>query len=214
MTYAREADEASSRLMIRTYLDAGGNFLDTADVYGGRGGSEEIVGRAIAGHRDEVILATKGGMPMSDASEDRGTSAKYLVRAVEASLRRLDTDRIDLYQIHWPDPTVRAEETFGALAGLVQSGKIRAYGVSNYLGSSLQRAIDVCDFGGIPPLVVHQAQYSLVQREIELETLPQCREYGLGVVACSVVGWLQENTNRVSRLLLTRGLVVRRLWRS
>jgi aryl-alcohol dehydrogenase-like predicted oxidoreductase len=188
MTFGREADEASSRAMVRAYLDAGGNFIDTADVYGGRGGSEEIVGRAIAGCRDDLIISTKGRMGMSDAPEDRGASRSYLVRAVDASLRRLDIDCIDLYQVHWPDPSVDAQETFAALGDLVRAGKLRNYGVSNYLGSTLQRAIDVCEFRGLPPLVVHQAQYSLVHREIELETLPLCAANGLGVVPWGPLG--------------------------
>lgn len=188
MTFGREADERTSREILQTYLDVGGNFIDTADVYGDRGASEEIIGRAIAGRRDDLVIATKGRMGMSDAPEDRGASPEYLTRAVEASLRRLDTDRIDLYVVHWPDPTVRAEETFAALAGLVRAGKLRYYGVSNYLGSTLQRAIDVCEFGGLPPLVVHQVQYSLVHRETELETLPQCAAQDVGVVAWGPLG--------------------------
>jgi aryl-alcohol dehydrogenase-like predicted oxidoreductase len=188
MTFAREADEAVSREILQTYLDRGGNFVDTADVYGDRGGSEEIIGRAIAGRRDEVVIATKGRMPMSDAPEDRGASAAYLTRAVEASLRRLDTDRIDLYMVHWPDPAVPAEETFAALDDLLRAGKLRHYGVSNYLGSTLQRAIDVCQHGSLSPIVAHQVQYSLVHREAELETLPQCAAQGVGVVAWGPLG--------------------------
>lgn len=188
MTFGRETDEATSRLMVDVYLEAGGNFVDTADVYGGRGATEEIVGRAIAGRRDEVILATKGRMAMSDAAEDRGASPAYLRRAVEASLRRLGTDVIDLYQIHWPDPSVPAEATFAALNDMVNEGKLRYYGVSNYLGSALQRAIDVCEFGELAPVVAHQIQYSLVQRDTELETLPQCREHNIGVIAWGPLG--------------------------
>jgi aryl-alcohol dehydrogenase-like predicted oxidoreductase len=107
---------------------------------------------------------------------------------VHASLRRLDTDRIDLYIVHWPDPAVPAEETFSALDELVRAGKLRYYGVSNYLGSTLQGAIDVCKFGGLAPIVVHQVQYSLVHREAELETLPQCAGQGVGVVAWGPLG--------------------------
>jgi aryl-alcohol dehydrogenase-like predicted oxidoreductase len=188
MTFGRESDEQTSHRMLHAYLERGGNFIDTADVYGGRGGTEEIVGRAVAGRRDGLVIATKGRMPMSDAAEDRGASPAYLKRAVDASLRRLNTDTIDLYLIHWPDPSVPAEATFGALSDLVAAGKLRYYGVSNYTGSTLQRAIDVCEFGALPPLVAHQVQYSLVHRETELETLPQCVASGIGVVPWAPLG--------------------------
>lgn len=188
MTFGRECDATASRTLLDAYLEAGGNFLDTADVYGERGGSEVIVGQALAGRRDDVVIATKGRMAMSDSLDDRGATPGYLRRAVEASLRRLGTDRIDLYLIHWPDPTVRAEDTFGALDDLVRAGKLRYYGVSNYLGSMLQRAIDVCEFGGLGPVVAHQVQYSLLHREVELETLPQCVAQSVGVVAWGPLG--------------------------
>ena len=187
MTFGNEADETASRSIIDRFLGAGGNFVDTADVYS-RGVSEEIVGRALKGRRDSVVLATKGRMAMGDGPNDQGASRLYLTRAVEASLRRLGTDWIDLYQIHWPDESVPAEETMAALDTMVRAGKIRYVGVSNYLGSHLQRAFDVCESHGWAPVVSHQPQYSLLVREIELETLPLCQANGVAVLPWSPLG--------------------------
>ncbi|MGX7680193.1 aldo/keto reductase [Jatrophihabitans sp. DSM 45814] len=187
MTFGNEADEATSKQIIDRYLAAGGNFVDTADVYS-RGASEEIVGRALKSRRDGIVLATKGRMPMSDDPNDRGASRRHLTRAVEASLRRLQTDRIDLYQIHWPDTTVAPEETLSALDDLVRSGKVLSVGVSNYLGSQLATAIALCDRYGWSPVVSLQPQFSLISREIELEILPLCRREGLAVLPWSPLG--------------------------
>jgi aryl-alcohol dehydrogenase-like predicted oxidoreductase len=187
MTFGSEADETISRQIIDRYLDAGGNFIDTADVYS-RGLSEEIVGRALGSRRDRVILATKGRAPMSDEPNDQGASRRYLIRAVDASLRRLGTGWIDLYQIHWPDPAVAPEETFSALDALVRAGKIRMIGVSNYLGSHLATALALCDRYGWARPVSLQPQYSLVSREIELEILPVCRRSQLAVIPYSPLG--------------------------
>jgi aryl-alcohol dehydrogenase-like predicted oxidoreductase len=187
MTFGNEADEAESRRIVDHYLDAGGNFIDTADVYS-RGVSEEFVGRALQGRRDSVVLATKGRMPMGDGPNDQGASRLHLTAAVEASLRRLGTDHIDLYQVHWPDETVAPEETLSALDALVRAGKIRYVGVSNYLGSHLQRALDLCEHHGWAPVVSHQPQYSLLVREIELETLPLCQANGVAVLPWSPLG--------------------------
>jgi aryl-alcohol dehydrogenase-like predicted oxidoreductase len=187
MTFGNEADEATGIELVHRYLDAGGNFVDCADVYNG-GRSEEIVGRALEGRRDRVVLATKGRLPTSDDPNDQGASRRHLSRAVEASLRRFGTDWIDLYQIHWPDPTVAPEETLSTLDGLVRAGKIRYVGVSNYLGSQLQRAFDLCDRHGWSPVVSHQPQYSLIHREIELETLPLCAANDVAVLPWSPLG--------------------------
>jgi aryl-alcohol dehydrogenase-like predicted oxidoreductase len=187
MTFGNEADEDASRAIVDRYLAAGGNFVDTADVYQ-RGVAEEITGRALGARRDGVVLATKGRMPMSDDPNDRGAGRRHLVRAVEASLTRLGTDWIDLYQVHWPDPAVPIEETLGALDGLVAAGKIRHVGLSNYLGWELQRGIDACERNGWSPIASHQPQYSLVSREIELETLPLCAANGIAVLPWSPLG--------------------------
>src|ERR1700760_3965546 len=187
MTFGNEADEDTSWAIVDRFLEVGGNFIDTADVYQ-RGVAEEITGRALGHRRDGVVLATKGRMPMSDDPNDRGASRRYLVRAVEASLRRLGTDWIDLYQVHWPDPTVPLEETLGALNDLVSAGKIRYVGLSNYLGWELQRGIDVSAQHGWAPIVSHQPQYSLISREIEFETLPLCAANGIAVLPWSPLG--------------------------
>jgi aryl-alcohol dehydrogenase-like predicted oxidoreductase len=187
MTFGTESDEAESRQVLDRYLDAGGTLVDTADVYSG-GASEEILGRLLAGRRHQVILATKGGMARSDDPNDRGASRRHLTEALDASLRRLQTDWIDLYQLHWPDPSVAPEETVSTLDGFVRAGKVREVGVSNYLGSHLATAAALCDRHGWAPVVSLQPQYSLVSREIELEILPLCRQLGIGVLPWSPLG--------------------------
>jgi aryl-alcohol dehydrogenase-like predicted oxidoreductase len=187
MTFGNEADEDASRAIVDRYLEVGGNFVDTADVYQ-RGVAEEITGRALGSRRSAVVLATKGRMPMSDDPNDRGANRRHLTRAVEASLTRLATDWIDLYQIHWPDPTVPIEETLAALDDLVTAGKIRYVGLSNYVGWELQRGIDACERYGWASIVSHQPQYSLISREIELDTLPLCAANGIAVLPWSPLG--------------------------
>jgi aryl-alcohol dehydrogenase-like predicted oxidoreductase len=187
MTFGNEADEPTSRAIVDRFLDAGGNFVDTADVYQ-RGVAEKITGRALGSRRAGVVLATKGRMPMSEDPNDRGAGRRHITRAVDASLRRLGTDWIDLYQIHWPDPTVPIEETLATLNDLVAAGKIRYGGLSNFLGWEIQRGIDACARYGWAPIVSHQPQYSLVSREIELETLPLCAANDIAVLPWSPLG--------------------------
>jgi aryl-alcohol dehydrogenase-like predicted oxidoreductase len=187
MTFGNEADETAAGAIVDRYLEAGGNFVDTADVYS-RGVSEEITGRALGSRRSSVVLATKARMPMSDDPNDRGAGRRYLTQAVEASLSRLNTDWIDLYQVHWPDPAVPIEATLATLNDLVRAGKIRHFGLSNYLGWELQRGIDACERNGWSPIASHQPQYSLVSREIELETLPLCAANDIAVLAWSPLG--------------------------
>lgn len=187
MTFGTESDEATSGQVLDRYLDAGGNLVDTADVYSG-GASEEFLGRLLGARRDRVVLATKAGMARSDDPNDRGASRRHLIRALDASLRRLRTDWIDLYQLHWPDPSVAPEETLSTLDAMVRSGKIRAVGVSNYQGSHLATALALCDRYGWAPVVSTQPQYSLVSREIELEVLPLCRQEGLAILPWSPLG--------------------------
>ncbi|MDO8391316.1 MAG: aldo/keto reductase [Actinomycetota bacterium] len=187
MTFGKEADEAASRAIVDRFLDAGGNFVDTADVYNG-GVSEEIVGRALGARRDRVILATKGRLPTSDDVNDQGAGRRHLTRALDASLRRLGTDWIDLYQVHWPDPSVPLEETLSTLDSFVRAGKVRAVGLSNYLGKDIQKAIDLCDRYGWAPISSHQPQYSLLVREIELDTLPLCAHERIAVLPWSPLG--------------------------
>jgi aryl-alcohol dehydrogenase-like predicted oxidoreductase len=187
MTFGNESDETASKAMVDRYLDAGGNFIDTADVYT-RGVSEEFVGRALRGRRDNVILATKGRVFMSGDPNDQGASRRYLTKAVEASLRRLNTEWIDLYQVHWPDPTVPIAETLSTLDDLVHAGKIRYGGLSNYLGWEIQKGIDLCEKHGWAPITSHQPQYSLVNREIEFDTLKLCADNGIAVLPWSPLG--------------------------
>ena len=170
-------DEAASRLVIDAALDAGVTFFDTADVYGDRGGSEAIIGRALQGRRDQVVLATKFGSDMGDGATRRG-SRDYIRSALEASLRRLQTDVIDLYQHHRPEPETPLEETFGALDELVAEGTIRAYGTSNYAPESLRRAKAIAGDG----YVSEQSEYSWLTRGAEDELLPTCEELGLGFI--------------------------------
>lgn len=184
MTFGDETDENTARAMIDCFLDADGSFIDTADVYQD-GAAEEITGRALRGRRGSIFLATKGRLPMGGGG---GAGRSYLPRAVEASLGRLGTGWIDLYQVHWPDHDVPIEETLESLSDLVAAGKIRYAGLSNYLGFELQRGIDACDRYGWAPIVSHQPQYSLVSREIEFDSLLVCREHDIAVVPWSPLG--------------------------
>ena len=164
-------------------LDAGVTLFDTADVYGNRGGSEELLGRALEGRRDRVVLATKFGHAMSSADERvaRG-SPEYIRRAVEASLRRLRTDWIDLYQYHRPDGVTPIEETLGALDELVAEGKVRFVGSSNFDAQLVQEADALARERDWSPFVSAQNEYSLLERGAEEELLPTCERLGIGVL--------------------------------
>jgi len=175
--FGGRVDEAGTRAVVDAALDAGVTFFDTADIYGNKGGSEELLGRALNGHRDRVVLATKFGKPMGDGEERRGSRA-YIERAVEASLRRLQTDVIDLYQHHEEDPETPLEETVGALEDLVRSGKIRAYGTSNYRPQTIERVKAIAS----EAYVSEQSEYSLLERDAEAELLPACKRLGLGFI--------------------------------
>jgi len=175
--FGRRLDEEGTRPVVDAALDAGVTFFDTADVYGDRGGSETILGSLLQGRRDRVVLATKFGSDMGDESSARG-SRDYILRAVEASLKRLQTDVIDLYQHHQEDPATPVEETVGALEELVEQGTIRAYGSSNYKPETLERAKAAAG----PSYVSEQSEYSLLEREAERELLPACARLGLGFI--------------------------------
>ncbi len=187
MTFGRELDEEGSKEIVERFLGAGGNFIDTADVYAD-GVSEEITGRAIKGVREEVVLATKVRFPMGDGPNDVGLSRKHVVAGCEASLRRLGTDYIDLYQVHMWDAATPLEETLSALTDLLRQGKVRYIGVSNFTGWQLMKALCVSELKGLERFVSLQPQYSLVERNIEREVLPVCREEGLGVIPWSPLG--------------------------
>ncbi len=173
-------DEPTSAKIIDAFLEAGHNFLDTANVYAG-GRSEEIVGRAIAARRDEVVLATKGFNPDGPGPNNWGNSRANLTRSLEHSLERLGTDYVDLYQCHAWDSTTPIEETMDVLDGFVRSGKVRYIGCSNWLASQIVEAQHV----GKTPLVSLQPQYSLVVRDIEIDILPTCIRHGLGSIVWS-----------------------------
>jgi aryl-alcohol dehydrogenase-like predicted oxidoreductase len=175
-----------SHRMLDRFLEAGGTFIDTADTYGD-GRSEEVLAPWLAQHRDEVILATKLRFPVSDPG-GAGLAPDRVVKACDASLRRMGVDVIDLYQVHAPDPSVPLEETLGALDGLVQAGKVRAIGASNFPAWLLAWAVAAQDRNGWSPFVSLQAQYSLVERSVEIEALPFCRAAGLGVLPWGPLG--------------------------
>ncbi|MBB1153073.1 aldo/keto reductase [Amycolatopsis dendrobii] len=177
------ADHGECVRMVHRALDAGINFVDTADVYGPGGESEEILGAALRGRRDDVVVATKVNGSMGPGRG--GSSRRWIVAEVEQSLRRLRTDRIDLYQLHHPDPDTDLEETLSALTDLVRGGKVRAVGSSNFPASEIVAAQWVSERAGLARLRTEQPTYSLLNRGIESEILPVCRRYGMGVLVWS-----------------------------
>lgn len=187
MTFGREADESASGKMIGRFIEAGGNFLDTADVYA-EGRSEEITGRAIRECRDDIVLATKVRGAMGPGPNDVGVSRKHIIQGCEASLKRLGTEYIDLYQVHVWDNLTPLTETLGALSDLVHQGKVRYIGVSNFTGSQIQKAMDLSEFRGFERFISLQPQYSLVERYIEYDIVPVCLQEGLGIIPWSPLG--------------------------
>jgi len=184
-------DHDESVQIIHRALDAGINFIDTADVYS-RGESEEIVGRALQGRRDSVILATKVHGTMGDDPNQYGNSRRWIVKEVEDSLRRLKTDWIDLYQIHRPEPGTDIDETLGALSDLVHQGKVRAIGSSTFPASQIVEAQWVAQRRNRERFMCEQPPYSILVRGIEADVLPTCARYGMGVIPWSPLagGWL------------------------
>jgi aryl-alcohol dehydrogenase-like predicted oxidoreductase len=185
------SDEADSVRIIHHALDAGINFIDTADVYSA-GESERIVGKALAGRRDDVVLATKFFMPMGTDPNERGGSRRWIVREVENSLRRLDTDYIDLYQVHRPSQDTDTEETLGALTDLVRQGKVRYLGSSSYAASQIVEAQWTARDRRLERFVTEQPPYSILVRGIEADVLPTARRHGMGILSYSPLGggWL------------------------
>jgi len=182
--------DASIRIIHRA-VDAGLNFVDTADVYSG-GESEQIVAKALKGRRDRVVLATKVHFPMGEAPNEGGNSRRWIIQECEASLRRLDTDWIDLYQIHRWDPETDHDETLGALTDLVRAGKVRYVGSSTYPASEIVAAQLVAELRGRERFVCEQPPYSMLVRGIEGEVLPVCEKHGMGVISWGPLagGWL------------------------
>ena len=192
MTFGRETPEDESYALLDRFAEAGGTFIDTADVYS-RGTSETIVGRWLnEQRREDWVIATKVFGSMGDAPNDRGLSRKHIMAAVEASLRRLQTDYIDLYQIHSWDPNTPLEETLQTLNTLVESGKVRYIGASNVTGWQLQKFMDLSKQMGWEGFVSLQPLYNLLDRAIEWELLPVCANEGIGVIPWSPLrgGWL------------------------
>jgi aryl-alcohol dehydrogenase-like predicted oxidoreductase len=184
--FGRKLDADGTREVVDAALDAGITLFDTADIYGTpHGSSEECLGAALKGRRDEVVLATKFGMDMEGLNgTDRGArgARSYIIRAAEASLRRLDTDYLDLYQIHTPDPATPIDETLAALDDLVRSGKVRYLGNSNFAGWQIADADWTARTAGLTPFVSAQNRYSLLHREAEAEVVPACEQFGLGLL--------------------------------
>ncbi|TDO69608.1 aryl-alcohol dehydrogenase-like predicted oxidoreductase [Kribbella sp. VKM Ac-2571] len=177
-------DRDESIRIIHKALDAGINFVDTADMYS-YGGSEEIVGEALKGRREHVVLATKSHLPMGDDPNQRGNSRRWIMTAVENSLRRLQTDYIDLFQMHRPDPETDIEETLSALTDLIRSGKVRAIGTSTMPASELVEAHWVAERRGLERFRTEQPPYSILNRGIEREVLPVVQKYGMGALVWS-----------------------------
>ena len=184
-------DHDDSVTIIHKALESGINFIDTADVYSA-GESEEIVGKALAGRRDDVVLATKVHAPMGEDANMRGNSRRWIVRECENSLRRLQTDYIDLYQIHRPEPETDIDETLGALTDLVRQGKVRYLGSSTFPTSEIVEAQWTAERRGRERFVCEQPPYSILVRGIEADVLPTCQRYGMGVIPWSPLagGWL------------------------
>jgi aryl-alcohol dehydrogenase-like predicted oxidoreductase len=184
-THIGNPDSGDSVRIIHAALDAGINFVDTSDVYGE---SEVVVGEALKGRRDSVVLATKFGRPLGDDPNHQGASRRWIVAAAENSLRRLQTDYIDLYQLHRPDPATDIEETLSALSDLIRSGKVRAVGTSALPASDIVEAQWVAERRGLERFRTEQPPYSILSRGIEREVLPVAQRYGMGVVVWGPLG--------------------------
>lgn len=200
MTFGAEADEATSGRIMTAYVENGGTFFDTADVYSA-GVSEEIIGRWLAAHPTEaaqVVVATKGRFPMGDGPNDVGLSRRHLRTALDASLRRLGVEHIDLYQVHAWDALTPVDETLGFLDEAVRAGKISYYGFSNYLGWQLTKAVHVAAAHGWSAPVTLQPQYNLLVRDIEHEVVPASLDAGIGLLPWSPLagGWLSGKYER------------------
>ena len=204
MTFGTETDEQGSHQQLDRFIDAGGTLVDTADVYSD-GVSEQIIGRWFASRPAEVtervVLATKGRFPLDDSPNGAGLSARHLTRALDASLRRLGLDAVDLYQVHAFDPWTPLEETLRTLDGFIRAGKIRYYGLSNFTGWQLTKAVHLARALNVAGPVTLQPQYSLLVRETEWEIVPAAMDAGLGLLPWSPLGggWLSGKYRRNER---------------
>lgn len=181
-TFGTFADEQTAAAIIDRAIEVGVNFIDTADIYGKRGRSEEYIGKALKGKRDKVIILSKFGMVMGDGPNEKGGSRYHVMRAVEASLRRLQTDYLDVYLLHRPDPDTPIEETLRALTDLVQAGKVRYIGCSNFAAWQLCDALWTSRLHNLPSFVAVESQYNVFERHIEYDLVPCCERYGVGVI--------------------------------
>lgn len=200
MTFGAESDEAVSRKLLADYVDAGGNFIDTADVYN-KGVSEEIIGRWLKdnkGMRDRLVIATKGRFAMGDGPNDLGLSRRHLGAALDASLKRLGIEQIDLYQTHAFDALTPMEETLRFLDDAIRAGKIAYYGFSNYTGWQLTKAVHIARASGFAAPVTLQPQYNLLARDIEHEIVPAAIDADMGLLPWSPLGggWLTGKYKR------------------
>ena len=201
MTFGSETDEAGSHAQLDRFLEVGGTFVDTADVYS-KTESESIIGRWLAKQSpeilDRVVIATKGRFPTGDGPNDLGLSRRHLSRAIDASLRRLGIECIDLYQVHGFDPLTPIDETLRALDDAVRAGKVNYVGLSNFAAWQVQKVVDVADARNLNPPVTLQPQYNLLVREIEWEIIPVCQSEGLGLLPWSPLGggWLTGKYRR------------------
>ncbi len=204
MTFGQETDEAGSHEQLDAFVAAGGTLVDTADVYSS-GASEEIIGRWFANRppdvSDAVVLATKGRFPTDDSPNGLGLSTRHLTRALDASLKRLGLDTIDLYQVHAFDPWTPLEETLRTLDGFIRAGKINYYGLSNFTGWQLTKAVHLARAMNLAEPVTLQPQYSLIVREIEWEIVPAVMDAGMGMLPWSPLGggWLSGKYSRDQR---------------
>jgi aryl-alcohol dehydrogenase-like predicted oxidoreductase len=180
--FGMRIDQAATDEVVSKALDLGITLFDTADAYGNRGGSETMLGKALGARRKDIVLATKFGLPMGEGDLMKGASRRYIVNAVEASLKRLNTDYIDLYQIHFPDPETPIDETLGALDDLIAAGKVRYIGSSNFSGWQLADAWYIARELGTAKFVSAQNHYNLLDRKIEQELIPAAKAYGASVL--------------------------------
>ena len=180
--FGMRCDLEQSKAVVQKAIETGITFFDTADIYGGRGKSEEFLGEALKGQRRNVVVATKFAVPMGDGPLWGGASRRYIFDAVEASLQRLGTDYIDLYQVHFPDAKTPIDETLRALDDLVRSGKVRYIGCSNFTGWMVADAHWIASTGHLTPFVSAQNQYNLLDRRVERELAPACEKFGLGIL--------------------------------
>jgi aryl-alcohol dehydrogenase-like predicted oxidoreductase len=201
MTFGNETDEAGAHAQLDRFVAAGGTFVDTADVYNA-GASEEMIGRWLRSRnaRADVVLATKGRFPTGERPNDVGLSRRHLRSALEASLRRLDVEEIDLYQVHAYDPLTPFDETLRFLDDAVHAGKISYLGLSNFTGWQLQKVVDLADRYSLARPITLQPQYNLLVRQIEWEIVPACQSTGLGILPWSPLGggWLTGKYSRDS----------------